>query len=112
MLKTALSIEQISKEVVNFLSQYIKVDKIILFGSYAYGRPRKDSDFDIAVISEDIEKIGILEKIDLFSKVAVAVDYRIELKGFGSDEFLNPERGSLLEVVKKQGRIIYDNRME
>ena len=29
------------------------VEKIILFGSYAYGRPEEDSDLDIIVVTHD-----------------------------------------------------------
>lgn len=106
MLKTDASIEQIAKEVMDFLSRYIKVDKIILFGSYGYGTPRKDSDFDIAVISEDFEKMGVLEKIDLFAKAAIAIDSRVELVGFSKKEFLNPESFSLLRIIKDKGKIL------
>ncbi len=106
MLKTDASIEQIAREVIDFLSGYIKVDKVILFGSYSYGTPRKDSDFDIAVISEDFEKMGVLEKIDLFAKTAISVDSRVELVGFSKKEFLNPEGFSFLRIIKDKGKVI------
>ena len=109
MLKTNFTIEQIGKELADFLSHYIKVDKLILFGSYGYGNPRKDSDFDIAVISEDLKQMGILKKIELFSKAALMIDYRIELKGFSKQEFLNIEEGSMLELIKNKGKLIYPN---
>jgi len=40
-------------------------EKIILFGSYAYGTPRKDSDYDFfVVLKDDTEKpILVLQKI-------------------------------------------------
>lgn len=107
MLKTKTTVEQIGREVVDFLSHYIEVDRAVLFGSYLYGTSRKDSDFDIAIISGDLEKMDILAKMELFSKTAIAVDSRVELKGFGKDEFLNPDKGSLLEAIKKQGKIIW-----
>ncbi len=104
MLKTHATIDEICGEIVEFLSHHINVDRIILFGSYAKGDFRKESDFDIAVISQDFEKMDIFEKIELFSKTAIAVDSRVELKGFGKDEFVNPEKGSLLEAIKRNGR--------
>ncbi len=106
MLKTDAPIEQIAKEAVDFLSKYIKVEKVILFGSYGYGTPRKDSDFDIAVISEDFEKMSVLEKIDLFARASVMVDSRVELVGFSKREFLNPESPSLLRIIKEKGKVI------
>lgn len=106
MLKTDASIEQIAREVIDFLSRYIKVDRAILFGSYCYGSPRKDSDFDIAIISDDFERMGVLEKIDLFAKTSIAVDSRVELMGFSKKEFLNPESFSLLGIIKDKGKVM------
>lgn len=107
MLKTEASIEQITNEVVDFLSRYIKVEKVILYGSYSYGAPQKDSDFDLAIVSEDFERMSVLEKIDLFAKTSIAVDSRVELIGFSKSDFLNPSQLSLLKVIKDNGRVMF-----
>lgn len=107
MLKADVSVEQIVKEVVDFLSQYIKVDRVILYGSYGYGVPREDSDFDIAVVSENFERMSMLDKIELFSKAAIVIDSRIELKGFSKREFLNTEESSFLKMIKDRGKVVY-----
>lgn len=107
MLKTKATLEQIGEEIVSFLSGHIHVSSLIVFGSYAYGRPGEDSDFDIAVISDDLAGMNILERMKLFAKVALAVDSRVELKGFPETEFQHPEQGSLLEMIKRKGRVIY-----
>ncbi|MBL7132083.1 MAG: nucleotidyltransferase domain-containing protein [Candidatus Omnitrophica bacterium] len=109
MLKTEAPIGQIVNEVADFLSKYIKVNKLILFGSYGSGNPSKESDFDIAVISEDLEKMTILERMKLFSKAAILVDSRVELKGFGRSEFLKPEKASLLKMIKEEGKVVYSD---
>lgn len=109
MAKGKVAVKKITKEVVSFLSPFIKVNKLILYGSYRYGIPRQDSDLDIAVISTNFEKMSVLEKIELFSKVIVAIDSRIELKGFSLAEYENPEQASFLEMIKKRGKIIYEN---
>ena len=43
-------------------------EKIILFGSYAYGTPHKDSDYDFYVVLKDGagEPIIIMQKILIF----------------------------------------------
>jgi uncharacterized protein len=110
MLKTNATIEQIGKEVFDFLSKYITVDKLILFGSYAYGNYREDSDYDIAVVSKDFENMSVLKKIDLFSKASLMIDSRIELKGFSSKEFSDVEKGSMLEFIKSNGKLIYSSQ--
>ena len=106
MLKTNASVNQIAKETADFLSGYIKIDRLILFGSYLYGTPREDSDIDIAVISQDFEHMSILEKIGLLSKVAVAVDSRLEVIGFSKNDFLNPQPASLLDLIKQKGKTL------
>lgn len=42
--------DELLKEIVNRIVNSIHPERIILFGSYAYGRPRELSDLDILVI--------------------------------------------------------------
>lgn len=42
--------EDIINEIVNRIVKVASPEKIILFGSYAYGKPAKNSDLDILVI--------------------------------------------------------------
>ena len=44
--------EDIKKQIVDRLKE-INPIKIILFGSYAYGKPDKDSDVDLLVVTDD-----------------------------------------------------------
>lgn len=39
-------IEKITQQIVD----YFHLDRVILFGSYAYGNPRADSDVDLLVL--------------------------------------------------------------
>ena len=47
-----LDIEQIKLEIIEKLEP-LKPNKIILFGSYAYGTPNEDSDIDLYIVSND-----------------------------------------------------------
>ena len=47
-----LNIENIKVEIVKRLEP-LNPDKIILFGSYAYGTPHQDSDIDLYVVTND-----------------------------------------------------------
>ena len=57
---------------INKISQYYKIEAIILFGSYAKGTETENSDIDIAIISNDFSDIiddgakliGLTWKID------------------------------------------------
>jgi predicted nucleotidyltransferase len=48
----SIDIENIKKEIVERLKP-LNPQKIILFGSYAYGTPHKDSDIDLYVVTND-----------------------------------------------------------
>ena len=110
MLQKNASIRQIAKQTGEFLSQYIHVDKLVLFGSYQYGKPREDSDFDIAVISEDFEKMNFWDKLKLFAKTTLTIDSRLELIGFSKKEYLKPESASFLAFIKKKGKIVFSRK--
>ena len=47
-----LDIEEIKSEIIKRLKP-LNPNKIILFGSYAYGTPHKDSDIDLYIVSSD-----------------------------------------------------------
>jgi predicted nucleotidyltransferase len=48
-----LDIEVLKNEIVERLKP-LKPDKIILFGSYAYGTPNEESDIDLFLIKDDL----------------------------------------------------------
>jgi len=49
-----IDIEKIKLEIIERLKP-LKPNKIILFGSYAYGNPTEDSDIDLFLIKDDLE---------------------------------------------------------
>jgi len=106
MLKEAVNIDKIGQEIADYLSAYIRIDKIIVYGSYAYGEPREDSDIDIAVVSDNFREMSILEKIELLSKVSLAIDSRIEVKGFTRREYDHASAGSLVSLIRQKGKEI------
>ena len=80
-------------------------DKIILFGSHAYGRPRPDSDVDLLVIMRFrgrpvrqaiaiLNKLNVLTPIDLLVRTPEQVQERLAL----GDQFMREilERGKVM----------------
>ena len=49
---------EIKNEIVRKLTNNFNMCNVILFGSYAYGNPNKDSDIDLLVILRDDETIN------------------------------------------------------
>lgn len=69
------------KIIKNLMS--IKPDKIILFGSYAYGEPNKNSDLDILIIKDYknkwLEKTKIRKLLDFIN---LPIDIMLEKHDF------------------------------
>lgn len=78
------------------------VKKVILFGSYARGTAREDSDIDVAVVFEKIDG-DYLDVITRLSRIRRDVEHRIEPVAL---EELNDKSGFLKEIIKS-GEIIY-----
>lgn len=64
---------KIIKNFVEKLSEDFEIYTILFFGSRATENPRKDSDIDLIVVSNDFENI------DYFERVAKMYDYWDEL---------------------------------
>lgn len=48
--------QQTIRTIVEKLKKDYRPSKIILFGSYAYGQPDRDSDIDMCIIKETVER--------------------------------------------------------
>ncbi len=86
-------IEEIEKEIVNRLTKVERILKIILFGSYAYGNPCKNSDIDLLVVI-DKEKYPkeFKQKSENYLEVSRAIrpiekDIPIDLLVYTKSEF-------------------------
>jgi len=61
--------EQI-QEIADKIAREFKPEKIILFGSYAWGKPTEDSDVDLCVIKnvEDTRKFAVQVRIAAYPR--------------------------------------------
>lgn len=78
MASVPQSIQKIISDYLQRVGDQIKIDKVILFGSYAKGQFSSDSDIDLAVFSDDF--IG-MEPIERFRFLFLeAADYGLDLQ--------------------------------
>ncbi len=87
------SIEKYIKKI----SQYYKIEAIILFGSYAKGTENEDSDIDIAIISSDFKNI-IEDGADLIG-LTWKIDTRIEPHPIKTEDYENVTTPFVQEVI-------------
>ena len=64
------------KEVITFFEKCLRntglnISKIIIFGSYAYGKPTEESDIDIVIVSKDFKKKNIFERAKLTKEAEI-----------------------------------------
>ncbi|MBI3289784.1 nucleotidyltransferase domain-containing protein [Candidatus Microgenomates bacterium] len=92
------------EEIVNQLMPY-KPEKIILFGSYAYGRPHEDSDVDLVLVKRTNDSF-----IERFKKARALVRTTtpVDIFVFTPEEFEDGKKNNLLiSEVFREGKIIY-----
>lgn len=87
----------------------LDVYKVILFGSYYNGKPHKDSDIDIAVISDDFKGKDIWNRAPMTGEIVRAVirkfDISIDLIKLTVDEYENETR--MIASYVKEGKVFY-----
>jgi predicted nucleotidyltransferase len=99
--ETVLSIIQKFKKA---LEVNIRVEQLILFGSYASGTAREDSDIDLVVISPSFSGKTYWERIDILAEAIYEVFAPIEASAFTPDEWKSKK--SLLSDYAQNGMLI------
>ena len=103
--------ESIIQQLVDRIKQF-DPEKIILFGSYAYGTPQKDSDIDLLVIKnidlQDIRKTRIEIRRSLFS---IRYENQIEIDLLvDNEEHINSRINigdKFYEELTTKGKVLY-----
>lgn len=95
-------------DVVRQIAEKFKPDKIILFGSYAYGKPTQISDVDLLVVMDSTIKENQLSVtirkainyhfgLDLIVKTPKSLSSRIEMGDF------------FLKEILQKGKVLYEH---
>lgn len=85
------------QKYIEKISQYYKIDAIILFGSYAKGTENEDSDIDIAIISSDFN--DIIEDGAKLIGLTWKIDTRIEPHPITTKDYTNVSNPFVKEVI-------------
>ena len=112
--------EQIIKklrEVLKKLSQElpVKINRGILFGSYARGEAEEESDLDLILVSESFRGLNYLERInqllDLEWKLIDALDKPFDLLFYSPEEW-EKEDSPIIRIAKEDGIEVYSEERE
>ena len=80
----------------------ISVDRVILYGSYASGRMRPDSDIDVAVVSRNFGKDRVEEGMNLF-RIAGKIDSRLAPVPISMQVYENDTWIPLIYEIREKG---------
>jgi len=81
----------------------IPVAKGILFGSYARGEQRRESDIDVLVVSPLFDHHKDSDLLDMLWRVRRHADMRIEPIAVGVHEFEEDDESPLIGVARREG---------
>lgn len=93
--------------VVQRIAQFFRPDKIILFGSHAYGHPTPDSDYDLLIVLDTEE-----DPLWAAARISASVDHPVPLDivvKLPSDWARSIEEGNLFETeILTKGILLYE----
>jgi len=86
-------------------------ERIILFGSYAYGLPGEDSDYDVFVVLKDGTKKPILALQNIYGGLAKNPNYKAVdvLANYKSRFELRSKLPTIERTIAQKGLILYDH---
>ncbi|GHU39387.1 hypothetical protein FACS1894190_03760 [Spirochaetia bacterium] len=100
--------------IKDIIVQCVECEKIYLFGSYAYGTPREDSDYDFYVLLKDdsdikpLDAMGIIDRKLIYSKklrtpIDIMANYKSRFEERG--KFPTMER-----KIIREGVVLYERQ--
>ena len=100
----------IAKMIQNYLAAVrrsgIRVSQAVLFGSYARGDARPDSDVDILVIAPEFDGPYDKSRIDLLWALRAQTDSRIEPIAVGERQWREDDASAIIEIARREGQEI------
>lgn len=102
---TAVLLQEMTRRLVNEFDP----EQVILFGSYAWGTPTKDSDVDLMVIvseSDETEYQRMVRGLMCLEGMGVSKD--VSVKTRAEFDFFAPVVASLEAAIVRKGKILYE----
>lgn len=106
-----MDIKRILKEVIEKIVNYYKPQKIVLYGSYAYGKPDENSDIDLFIVKNTSKS-----RMERFKEVKKIL-WNVNNKGipilpviFTEDELFQSKKNKnvLISEIITSGKILYE----
>mgnify|MGYP002511759425 CR=1 FL=1 len=95
--------------ICQVIDQTVDVEKIYLFGSFAYGTPTSDSDYDLCVVIPD----GVLRPAEAIKRIRRALcpvqTMPLDIIVYRASAFLQRQESASLErKIAREGVLLYE----
>ncbi len=111
MVRTRTAIKTLVNQYVRQLeASGIRVQKVVLFGSYARRRAHTGSDIDLAVIAPQFARLNIRERYETLGLANIALRAPIQAIGYAPRQWRFAERGSFIDEIQRTGKVVYSHR--
>jgi predicted nucleotidyltransferase len=108
MVATETELDRAIADFVQRLEAGIRVEAIVLYGSYARGTAYEQSDIDVAVISPDFNGLPMYKRQERIALLTLYRDLRITPIGYSSAEYARHDPASFLREIIRTGRVVYE----
>lgn len=99
----------IFEKIVAFVTSKISPERIVLFGSYARGDNRENSDIDILIIVKNLRNerkiTGLLYKELLNEEMSIPIDF-IAID-YDKYNLLKNKTGIIYKTIEREGKLLY-----
>ena len=108
-----IDIDILKKEIIERLKP-LDPDKIILFGSYAYGKPHDDSDIDLFLLKDDLKiedmrsyKLSLQKRLfDIQKRYLLGIDLFVD-SSERMQSRIEEVKDQFYDEIQDRGKVIY-----
>jgi predicted nucleotidyltransferase len=103
------------REIARFvkrIAEEFSPDKVILFGSFADGKPSKDSDVDLLVIMRHSKKKNVEQAIEISLRVVTSMPVDLLVRRPDEVKRRVAMGDMFLKTVVKRGKILYEKERQ
>jgi predicted nucleotidyltransferase len=109
-VKSLAQVKRLVRRFVPRLEPKVRVEKVVLFGSYVNGKPNEWSDVDIAVISNDFAKLNFWEQARFLAQRQAHEFSLLEVHPYTLKDYQCASHLTFLGEIKRTGKVIYTRR--
>ncbi len=107
MVERNSEIVRILKDFLTQMNLLCPIEKGILFGSYAEGKPDEFSDIDLAIFSREADESNRLLLTSLFLKETARLKLDIQPLVFPYEDYVTDDNDFVVHQIREKGIVVY-----